>query len=146
MSFNRDQFKDLIERTLEGMGPEFNSPAAVNLLLGTAAQESFFGRYLRQVRGPALGVFQMEPATFEWLKEKYADRFPWIAKHFAFHLEWDLRLAIVFARLRYWVVPQPLPDADDLDGLAAYWKANFNSILGAGNVEQFKRNYGGFVV
>ena len=40
------------------------SEAAENLLLGTAAQESLLGTYLKQNgNGPALGIYQMEPNT-----------------------------------------------------------------------------------
>lgn len=48
MAFNCLQFRDLITRVLKEVA--LYSPAAVNLLLGTAAQESGFGTYLRQVR------------------------------------------------------------------------------------------------
>jgi hypothetical protein len=48
------------------------SAAAEDLLLGTAAVESGCGRYLVQVGGgPALGIFQMEPATHDDLWENY---------------------------------------------------------------------------
>ena len=37
---------------------------AVNLLLGTCAQESRMGTYVHQLgNGPALGIYQIEPAT-----------------------------------------------------------------------------------
>jgi hypothetical protein len=62
MAFDKKQFRDLIQRTLQDLG--MHSESAVNLLLGTAAQESQFGTYFRQIGGgPALGVFQMEPDT-----------------------------------------------------------------------------------
>ena len=68
MAFNCLQFRDLITRVLKEVA--LYSPAAVNLLLGTAAQESGFGTYLRQVKGPALSVFQIEEATFLDLRER----------------------------------------------------------------------------
>ena len=39
------------------------SESAANLLLGTAAIESDMGQFLRQINGPALGIYQMEPST-----------------------------------------------------------------------------------
>ena len=39
------------------------SIAAENLLLGTAAQESQLGHYLTQVKGPALGIYQIEQSV-----------------------------------------------------------------------------------
>ena len=42
------------------------SIAAENLILGTAVQESECGYYLHQLGdGPALGIYQMEPATHD---------------------------------------------------------------------------------
>lgn len=76
MSFDKNQFRSLILRVLTNVDPALCSDAAVNLLLGTAAQESEFGKYIRQIRGPALGVFQMEPATFDWLRDKYSLKYP----------------------------------------------------------------------
>ena len=67
MGYDRDQFEDLIKRVLRGQNLP-RKQSAIDLLLGTAAQESAFGTYLRQVNGPALGAFQMEPATFKSVK------------------------------------------------------------------------------
>lgn len=49
----------------------------------------------------------------------------------------DLAYATAMARLVYYRRPEPLPEAHDLDGLARYWKAHFNTDLGAGTVEGF---------
>ena len=54
---------------------------------------------------------------------------------------WDLRLAILMARLRYRVVPDPLPPSDDVHALAEYWKRWYNTRLGAGKVEDFVDAY-----
>lgn len=144
MSLDKNQFRDLIERVLGEY--DLHSEAAVNLLLGTAAQESHFGTYIRQIRGPARGVFQMEPATFEWLQRHYSDKYPDIKERRFEELEWDLRLAIIFARLRYRVVPDPLPRADVIESLAEYWKQYYNTVHGAGTVEEFVKNYNRFVL
>ena len=61
MSIKIDQLKKAIEEVLDYLN--LNSLSAVNLLLGTAAQESRLGEYIEQVNGPALGIFQMEPKT-----------------------------------------------------------------------------------
>lgn len=140
--FNTSQFKELIECTLNRYN--LHSPSAVNLLLGTAAQESGFGTYLKQVKGPALGIFQMEPATFEWLQRKYGERYGF-EKRRAGEMVWDLQFSILLARLRYMAAPQPLPPAGDVDALAAYWKKHYNTIMGKGTEEQFIRNYARYV-
>jgi len=141
MAFDREQFADLVDRTLRRMGPEFAGPDAQALVLGTAAVESDFGTYLRQVGGgPGLGPFSMEGATFRWLSQKYMRRFcdewTWVSLNFSAQ-EWDLVAAIVFCRLRYWVDSEPIPAAADVEGLARYWKRVYNTELGAGTVGDF---------
>ena len=144
MSFDYGQFRRLIEEVLRSY-PALESPAAVNLLLGTAAQESAFGTYLWQRGGLALGVFQMEPETFNWLQTKYGRKYPYLAIHKAEDLPFDLRLAVLSARLRYRPVREPLPPAGDILALARYWKQNYNTALGAGTIEQFQANYKKYV-
>jgi hypothetical protein len=53
----------IIEPTLEYMGSNYNTVEARFLLLCTAAIESECGHYIKQVGGPALGIWQMEPDT-----------------------------------------------------------------------------------
>lgn len=144
MAYDRDQFRDLIARTLKRYN--LHAEAAVALLLGTAATESDFGTFLRQVGGgPALGAFQMEPATFEDLQRRRAGRFPPLHGRRASQLETDLDLAILMARLKYMDDPAPLPDADDVPAMAAYYKVAFNSILGKGSVEKFLADWDRYV-
>ena len=136
------QLRDLITRTLRNY--DLYSEAAVNLLLGTCLQESRGGTYLRQMTNTfdigthAVGVMQMEKATFDWLKEKYWYKLGRYHDSVEFAaLEYDLRLSTVFARLRYLADPQPLPEAHDIVGLGEYWKRVYNTIHGAGTVEEF---------
>ena len=63
---NAQQLHDhIIKPTLEYMGGNYNTPEARLLLLGTAAIESDCGYYIKQVNGPALGIWQPEPATHD---------------------------------------------------------------------------------
>ena len=139
------------------------SPAAENLLMGTAMQESRCGEYLVQIRGPALGIFQMEPATAEDIIFRYLQERPQLLRQFEtawrsldsrpvnWHsvklgqvcdeIAYNLRFATAIARIRYWMVPDPLPDFDDIAGLAAYWKAHYNTPLGRGTEAEFIHNY-----
>jgi hypothetical protein len=149
MAFDREQFGDLVERTLRRMGAELAGPDAQALVLGTAAVESDFGTYLRQLGGgPARGPFGMEPPTFAWLAGKYRSRFcddwTWVSLNFAAQ-EWDLVAAIVFCRLRYRVDREPIPAAADVDALARYWKRVYNTELGAGTVEDFTEKFHRYV-
>jgi hypothetical protein len=137
MAYNKRQFKDLIERVLKAN--KLYSEAAVNLLMGTAAVESNFGTYLRQIKGPALSAFQIEPMTYHWLSEKYWKQFP-LCKSVE-SLEWDLSLAILVARLKYLSIPEPLPPADDIPALARYWKRYYNTPKGKGTEADFVSAY-----
>jgi hypothetical protein len=146
MSYHCGQFRDFCKRMLISQDEELATPAAINLLLGTCAQESQFGHYLRQKgKGPALGAFQMEPATFKDLRLKYSFRYMDIKEREPYELEYDVRLAVIMARLKYRSIKQPLPNADDVPELAAYWKQWYNTPLGAGTVEEFIANYEKYV-
>lgn len=144
MSFLAPDFRGFVSHVMHEAA--LHSPAAVELLLGTCAQESRFGHYRRQLAGgPAVGVFQMEPATFLWLRGKYSARFPELVGREAHEMEWDDRLATIMARLRYLVVREPIPPADDVYGLAHYWKLYYNTRLGRGTEPEFVSNYQRFV-
>lgn len=157
MAFDKNQFKTVIEKVLIDFHKKLYSEAAVNLLLGTAAQESRFGTYFQQVKGPALGVFQMEPKTAMDIKMNYL--YPrkklnlrvinlCSQKYYGkdFELEFNLAYQIIMARLHYWRRPEPLPKADDVWGLAKYYKKFFNSYKGKATIEEFVRNYERFVL
>jgi len=126
-----------------------HSDSAVNLLLGTAIQESNL-HYLRQLDdGPALGFYQMEPSTHKdiWLnylkyRQPIVDSLASITKSTApMQLVTNLAYATAMARIHYRRVPQALPDADDIHGLAQYWKDYYNTELGKGTAEEFIQNY-----
>jgi hypothetical protein len=130
------------------------SPAAEELLCATCAQESKLGSYRWQIGGPALGIFQMEPATYYDLWANYlryhkdlAVRVCAMGKDGMDHqpgpdeLVHNDPLAITMARLQYLRAPGGLPAADDLKGLWQYYKAHYNTPSGAATIEQFYRNY-----
>lgn len=139
------QFRDLIViPALDVIG--LNSASAVELLLGTAIQESD-ARYLKQIGGgPALGLFQMEPATYDDIWENYLMHRPDLAKRVSAltrypsnpnELVGNLWFAAAMCRVHYRRVPEPLPDAGDVEGMAAYWKEHYNTHLGAGTEEEY---------
>ena len=145
MSYNYDEFKKQIEDVLTFYN--LNSPSAVNLLLGTAAVESNFGSDLIQHGGgPALGPFQMEPPTFNWLAKVYEKEFSGIAGAEPRYVITNISLAILMCRLRYYIDPHKLPPADDIEALGAYWKRVYNTVKGAGTVEAFIVKYNQYCV
>ncbi len=128
------------------------SPAAERLLLGTAITESELTWLRQHGDGPARGVYQIEPATHAdiWAhylayRARLAERVARLAAGAiprADQLTWNLGYATAIARLVYYRRPEPLPAADDLAGLARYWKAHFNTNLGAGSAEDFRTRAG----
>lgn len=141
----RQLLEYVVRPALRAFGPGYSTISAEQLVLGTAAQESGL-RYLRQVGGgPALGLWQMEPATFRWLRDQFAPQKGLSAAANKFTdgqpedagLLWNLRLGAAYCRLRYVPDPRPLPPAGDTLGQASYWKRVYNTTAGAGQVDQY---------
>lgn len=148
------QLKDLvIHPALEKV--ELYSPEAVALVLGTACVESQCGEFLRQYpNGPALGIFQIEPATYEDLMKNYLDFRPELkAKVMALYceglnIEQNLTCNLMFqaavCRLIYLRVSEKIPN--NLAGMANYWKKYYNTSKGKGTPEKFIEAYERYVV
>lgn len=147
MAYDKKQFRAAIEKVLATAPRNINGEAAIQLLLGTSAQESGFGHYLKQTCGPAGGAFQVEPATAQWLEETLpTDLVAWLKSYrddetIEWALVYRLDYEIACCRLRYFKVHDPLPAAGDLDGQAAYWKKYYNTPLGKGTVDEYIANY-----
>jgi hypothetical protein len=139
--------------------PGFNSPAAVELLLGTTAHESHF-EYLDQVTGPndetlgpGIGPYQMEPPS---LKDNF-DNFLHFAANRALcdrvlsmlaarpsmeeQLATNWAFATAMARIKYWRSSVPMAAPGDIAGHARVWKRVYNTPQGAGREEDFIANY-----
>ena len=142
----------IVRPALESIG--MHSPAAENLVLGTAAQESKF-RWVRQHgNGPALGLFQMEPATHGDIWSSYLRYKPTLGTRIrkaiqigilsrpeADRLMWDFRYAAIMCRVHYRRVKDPLPDEHDVWAMGHYWKDFYNTHHGRGTVEEFVDSY-----
>ena len=151
----RDLLDGVIRPTLSYMGPRYTGKAAECLLLGTAAAESRLGEDIIQDapggrHGPALGIWQMEPATANdirdnWLRfnpemmDAVVDLRGEFPREWAAPLAGNLYFACAMARLHYWRVKSPMPQ--DLDGFAAYWKRHYNTPQGKGTEAKFKEIY-----
>lgn len=142
---NLPQFKaEVVTPTLNAIG--LGGEAAVNLLTGTALAESGLV-YLRQIGGPALGAWQMEPFTESdiWATFLSNARLSSLTATMQAMLARDIprtdqlitnwRYACAMARLKYYRSPDPLPAANDALGQAHTWKRIYNTSLGAGDVD-----------
>jgi len=141
----------IIKPTLEYMGGNYNSKNARFLLLCTAAIESNCGYYIKQVNGPALGIWQMEPTTHDdiWSKcdallngKVISGVMVWACDGSNDCIE-DLivspRYACAMARLKYSMDIEPLPDHNDFRAVYREYKRIYNTPLGASTYEKFKQ-------
>jgi len=140
--------RKLVEDTLKSINKY--SPDAVNLILGTIAQESAFGKYRKQLgSGIALGICQIEPETFNDCIENYLNFRHELKRKIletcdisdfnSSDLYLNDRLSICIARVKYMRNSEPIPNT--LEGYAKYWKKYYNTELGKGKVEEFIENY-----
>lgn len=146
------------------------SVTASELVFLTACVESNCGEYNIQLGGgPALGAFQIEPATLRDIWDRYLPRRPklkhmmvgvvfgdnikeiWndeslkvIGDNIEFLTRNHIGFQVAIARVKYYMVPTALPDwvyGDDPTLLAEYWKQYYNTPLGKGTVEKAVQKY-----
>ena len=146
MSIDKGQLRELvIVPTLKSLDPEIPfSNAAVKLLMMTAAHESRLGTYLRQLGGPALGIYQMEPATEDDIEVNYLAHRAYLDEKVlqtGMYLMTDLRYATTMARIHYYRDKEALPDEDDLIGLANYAKRIWNTEEGKATARDYYQAY-----
>ena len=150
----RDVLVNTIRPALQAL--EKGGLAAEQLVLGTGVQESLLNAREQSGGGPALGLFQMEPATHDdcWanflnfrkpLADKVRQTLDAGQDPVAATLKVNDRYAAAMCRVRYLRAPAAMPPADDVDALAAYWKQHYNTPLGAGTPEEFVEKWPLFV-
>ena len=155
-----NELRNLIEEVLGELAtlpsyPTINRKEAVELLLGTAAQESHLGKYRKQIGGgPALGIYQMEPATFDDIVKNYLSSKPVLKEKIievsgvtelnSKDLVNNDRLSTCMARVHYLRVKEGIPSS--LDGQARYYKKYYNTYLGAATEQEYKSNYKKLVI
>jgi hypothetical protein len=143
----------IIKPTLQYMGGRYYSKESAFLLLCTAAIESNCGQYIKQINGPALGIFQMEPMTHNdiWkncdaLKSEFGEIIRNLAPIYSVIADNDLidtpKYACAMARLKYSMDPNPLPkltgdSSVDLKSFYDYYKRVYNTELGASTYDKW---------
>lgn len=158
MSIDVDQLRDVIIRpALSAIN--LVSDSAIALLLGTAAQETGLGTYIKQLNTDkgGWGIYQMQSATFDYVWEKYISNSLSMKSKIQLYLGYtikpnyqrmasDLGLATIMTRLYYYSFTTPFPDANDIEGFGKYWKSYWNTSLGRGTSEEFVTNYNKYVL
>ena len=147
---NAQQLLDfIIIPTLQYMGHGYNSKDAQMLLLATAAIESDCGFYIKQINGPALGIWQMESDTHDDIWEncdalKKQDFAYTIAcfnscrNDLAELMITEPVYACAMARLKYSMDKESLPPHNEIFEIYRYYKRIYNTPLGASTFEKFK--------
>jgi hypothetical protein len=158
MSISCQQLKDLIIiPTISAIG--LYSPDALQLLVGTAAQETQLGTYIAQIgigTNGGLGIYQCEKPTYNdiWdnvvqnnvaMRAKIKLYLGYDGKPSHLRLISDIALATVIARLHYYRVGESLPSGKNVEAMARYWKKYYNTRLGKGTEEQFIQNYDKYI-
>lgn len=126
------------------------SKEAEELLIATAAVESNLGTFLKQNGGPAVGLYQMEPRTFN-------DVWSYLIGTSKYHsimtscnlsktpecndMISNMQLSTVMARMNYLRFPEPLPKSNDFEGLWAIYKKIWNTELGKTTRDEFLSAY-----
>tara|TARA_Y100000310_G_C20565974_1_gene755510 strand:+ start:107 stop:553 length:447 start_codon:yes stop_codon:yes gene_type:complete len=140
----KKSIQKIIDWTLREMS--MYSPEASEMVYKTGLAETGY-RHLEQIKGPAIGFFQVEPATMRDTWDNYII-YRQDLKSKLWGLGYDeesdvdrvmgsIILQVVFCRLKYRRSPKALPECGDLEGQAKYWKSIYNSELGKGTVEHF---------
>lgn len=153
--FDAKQLKEFIITPALSMLQKY-SDDAVELLLFTCAAESDGGTYIHQIKGSALGLYQMEPATHQdiWINYIYcADSLSTIinlnfninGKIDAGRMIYDLQYATVMARLHYSRFPEPLPSRNDVNAMFDYYKKYYNTAEGKATKAESIKKYKAFV-
>lgn len=153
---NCSQFRSLIiEPVLSKL--QVYSKHAEELLVFTCAAESLGGHYLAQVKGPALGIYQMEPSTHTdiWvnfirgrnqlstlllLNFDGCNRIPDPSR-----LIFDLHYATALARIHYLRVTHPIPNPTDTEALWEYYKKYYNTEKGKAKKDESIKKYKDFI-
>ena len=142
------QFRRLVIRpALEAI--HLWSEGAEELVLGTALQESGL-RYLEQIGGgPALGLYQMEPATHDDVHLNFLSYHPELAERVKslavipkpLSMVGNLWYATAMCRLQYYRYPEPMPEAGNLSAQVAFWKLRYNTSEGKGTTADYIANW-----
>jgi hypothetical protein len=149
MMLEPEELRELIQKTLQPIN--LWSPSAEELLMATCANESLLGGYRRQVGGPALGIFQMEPEDFNDIFKNYLAYHPSLLTDVCalastqpprpVELVTNDAFAVLLARIHYLRQPGMLPPPNDIEAIWRYYKLFFNTPGGAATHDAFVTNY-----
>lgn len=141
---DKQQIYSTVDAVVKCLGGGDN---AKKLLLETSASESDMGGAIDRSWSVGVGLMQFDPIGFEDTKARTSKaKKEQIMRCFGIDIDrvvlsdlrWSPLLSVIFARLKFMLVPSAIPNTQE--GRAAYWKKWYNSELGAGTIEHYVRS------
>ena len=148
--------KEQLAQTIEAVQERLSivpkgSADHVALLMETSAVESSRGYIVRQVGGPARGIFQMEPTTERCMRSWLKDNFPSVHDEvMAFYdrkksPDWNrthnVPYNVAMSTAYYWrrMGDSLAENITTLEDRAKVWKTHYNTYLGKGSIAGYIR-------
>lgn len=142
MQYN--QLKEAIIKILQKLQLPINEDV-VNLISEIACVESNCGDYIKQINGPACGIFQIEPNTAKDIINNYlAYRTQYKNKVMSTYINsmtieenlmYNLAFSVALCRIFFLRISESVPNT--VEGRAEYWKKYYNTAYGKGTVEDY---------
>ena len=142
-----NEIKEIVEFALYRI--DCYSDDALALVVRTGMAESGYRALKGYGEGnPAIGFFQIEPATMNDMIDnyiKYRSRYKVDLISLGMNFEKDTIISVMsniavqaaLCRIHYRRDKHSIPSWDDLEGQAKYWKRVYNTNLGRGTTEHF---------
>ena len=148
----KESIKKIIKWTLEYL--DMDSEEARDLIYKTGMAESGYRALEGHGSNPAVGFWQVEPATMFDTVDNYINYRPELKtkiytlgyddKESEMRLMSNLSLQVAFCRLKYRRDRYPLPKVGNVEAQAKYWKRVYNSEKGRGTVKHFMEANNGY--
>lgn len=139
-----NQLYDAIEEILTLTDITY-SEKVIHMMIETACVESCCGKYIKQINGPACGIFQIEPNTAKDIYDNFIIYRPYYKKGYDLlynkkltleqNLIYNLAFQIFMCRIFYIRIPEPIPNTT-MDR-ATYWKKYYNTTKGKGSTQDY---------
>ena len=146
---NNKQLHDAIYNILLSL-KLYSNDSIVKMIFETACVESNCGEYIKQINGPACGIFQIEPNTAQDIidnyikyRSRYKDIFDMLyIKAFTLsqNLKYNLAFSVFMCRMFYMRIKESIPNT--VEKRAEYWKKYYNTEQGKGTTTEYIRKVG----
>ena len=135
--------KNIKEQTLQIVEVLGGGDDAYNLVLETATAETALGKITDKTLYAGMGICQFDKVPFQRVKDKSMRFRNLILRKLGVdiklvqweHLRYNTFLSLLFCRLYYMAVQEPIPST--IEDRAKYWKKYYNSYLGKGTPEHY---------